>query len=251
MDVPAEGYGGWREAEIELSDAHTALVVMHAWECGTPDQFPGWHRCVEYIPRAQRICREVFPPLLEAVRKSGFKLFHVVGDGAYYKNYPGYLRALDIADPPANIGHVTPDPTLDKLREFKREHVFVGKHNEADVAAGFVRTDFSPEARPLGDEGIAENSEQLFALCREAGVNHIIYAGFAIDWCLLVSPGGMVDMSRRGIMCSVLRDAVTAVENKETARNELCKEIGLWRAALSFGFVFDSEELILALAKGE
>ena len=48
-------------------------------------------------------------------------------------------------------------------------------------------------------------------------------------------------------MCSALRQAVTAVENRETARAELCKEIALWRVALAFGFVFDVEDLVKAL----
>jgi nicotinamidase-related amidase len=249
LDVPGEGYGGWRETEIEISPQHSAVVVMHAWDTGTPEQYPGWHRCVEYIPRAQQICREVFPPLLQAVRKSPLKLFHVVSDGSYYKNLPGYRKALDLAGPPQPVESIESDPSLAQLREFKREHVFVGKHNEPDVSAGFADLDFAPEAKPIGDEGIAENSDQLFALCKEAGVNHLIYAGFAIDWCLLISPGGMVDMSRRGIMCSAVRDAVTAVENKETARDELCKQIALWRVALAFGFVFDVDNLIEALAR--
>ena len=105
-----------------------------------------------------------------------------------------------------------------------------------------------PQAWPEGEEGIAENSQQLAALCREAGVNHLIYAGFAINWCLLLSPGGMAEMSQRGVMCSALRQAVTAVENRETARNELCKEIALWRVALAFGFVFDVEDFVTAIA---
>lgn len=49
--------------------------------------------------------------------------------------------------------------------------------------------------------------------------------------CLQNSPGGMIDMARYGIMRSVLRDAVTAVENKETAEDELAKEIALWLIA--------------------
>lgn len=249
LDVPGEGYGGWQCGVIEIAPEHTAVVVMHAWETGTPDQYPGWYRCVEYIPRAQAISRDVFPPLLQAVRNSDLKLFHVVGGGDYYKHLPGYKRALELAGPTPEIERINSDPVLDALREFKREHVYVGKHNEADVSRGFAMIDFTPEARPVGDEGVAENAEQLFALCKEAGVNHLIYMGFAIDWCLLMSPGGMIDMSRRGIMCSAIRDATTAVENKETARNQLCKEIGLWRVALQFGFVFDSADLITTLQK--
>ncbi len=80
-------------------------------------------------------------------------------------------------------------------------------------------------------------------------MNHLLYAGFAINWCLLLSPGGMAEMQRYGLMCSAFRDAVTAVENRETARTELCKEIALWRVALAFGFVFTTTDFIAALAQ--
>lgn len=64
-----------------------------------------------------------------------------------------------------------------------------------------------------------------------------------------MSPGGMLDLSRRGIICSVFRQAVTAVENKESARVEAHKQEALWRIALAFGFVFDVADFMAALAK--
>ena len=67
LEVPGEGYGGWKSVEIDPGSA--ALVVMHAWDCGTLEQYPGWYRAVEYIPRSQEICRTVFPPLLGACRR--------------------------------------------------------------------------------------------------------------------------------------------------------------------------------------
>ncbi|MDD3926713.1 MAG: hypothetical protein PHT33_08655 [bacterium] len=248
LDVPAEGYGGWKKAEIEISTEHTALVVMHAWDSGTPEKYPGWYRSVEYLPRAAAIAARVFPELLSAVRASPFRLFHVVGGGDYYKDYPGYRIALDLAGPePGPMEAVQPDRVLERLRCFRTEHVHVGLHNLEDVKQGFAGTDFIPEARPVGNEGIAANERQLFALCREHDINHLVYTGFALNWCLLLSPGGMADMSKRGIMCSTIRQAVTAVENKETARQELCKEIGLWRVALAFGFVFDIDDFTAAI----
>ena len=57
-------------------------------------------------------------------------------------------------------------------------------------------------------------------------------------------------MSRRGVMCSAFRQAVTAVENKETARQELNKELALWRVALAFGFVFDVDDFVDGLKAG-
>ena len=248
LEVPAEGYAGWKEADLEISPDHTAVVVMHAWDCGTLEEYPGWFRAVEYIPRATEISRTIFPGLLSAMRASDLPLFHVVGGGEYYKDYPGYKHAVELSGPaPPSPEQVESDPVLDKLQGFRSDHVFVGPHNRADVERGFQKLDFLPEAKPQGNEGVAENGHQLFALCREAGVNHLIYAGFAINWCLLLSPGGMHEMSQRGVMCSALRQAVTAVENKESARHELCKEIGLWRVALAFGFVFDVDDFVAAL----
>lgn len=250
LDVPAEGYGGWKQAEIDISRKHTAVVVMHAWDCGSRDEFPGWHRAVEYIPRADGICRTVFPKLLGAVREAGFTLFHVVGGGGYYRECPGYKHAVEIAgqSPPAPE-RVEPDPVLERLQQFRSRNVFVGPHNAEDVGRGFKKIGFAPGAEPQGNEGVAENAEQLFALCKEAGVNHLVYAGFAVNWCLLMSPGGMLDMQKRGVMCSAFREAVTAVENKESARRELWKEEGLWRVALNFGFVFSVDDFATALKR--
>ena len=89
LDVPGEGYGGWQQTEIELAAEHTAVVVMHAWDTGTRQRFPGWHRAVEYIPRSVEISRTVFPGLLAAVRHSPLPLLHVVAGGDYYHRCPG------------------------------------------------------------------------------------------------------------------------------------------------------------------
>jgi hypothetical protein len=248
LEVPGEGYGGWKKTSLELDLRHTAVVVMHAWDAGTPEQFPGWYRCVEYIPRANAICATVFPKLLGGVRAAGVPLFHVVGGGNYYQHLPGYQRAKKLACPsPKPLEQIASDTSLARLREFRGANVFVGRHNEGDVNRGFARVGFPPEARPHGEEGVAENGDQLFGLCREAGVNHLIYAGFAINWCLLLSPGGMHDMTPRGVMCSAFRQATTAVENKHSARREWAKELGLWRVALAFGFVYDVDDFLAAL----
>ena len=248
LDVPAEGYGGWRKTEIEISLDHTAVAVMHAWDCGSIEEYPGVWRADGYLPRSNQICRTVFPRLLGAVRAAGMPLFHVVGGGEYYQDLPGYKRTVELAGPePAALETITPDELTQQLQQFRGERVWPGAHNQEDMERGRAIRGFPAEARPLEGEGIAENSHQLFALCRAAGVAHLIYAGFAIDWCLLLSPGGMLDMQRRGIMCSAFRQATTSVESKETARQELAKEVALWRVAVNFGFVFDVDDFIAVL----
>ncbi|MHA1368459.1 MAG: hypothetical protein ACTSWN_01290 [Promethearchaeota archaeon] len=250
LEVPAEGFNGWQKGEIPLDLDHTALVVMHSWDFGRMEDFPGWYNHVEYIPRAKSIQRDIFPPLLGAVRDSGMALFHVVGGGNYYKQYPGYKKAKHLAGrlksrlKPLSIKKYAVRSRLD---EFRRMHCISGVHNQEDINRAFSRIDFGVASRPLGDEGIAEDEYQLFALCKEFKIDHLIYVGFAINWCLLLSPGGMAEMSKFGLLCSTIRQATTAVENKETARGELCKEIALWRVAISFGFVFDLDDFINAL----
>src|SRR5947209_20544395 len=127
LEVPGEGYGGWKSAEIDPGSA--ALVVMHAWDCGTLEQYPGWYRAVEYIPRSQEICRTVFPPLLAACRETGFPVLHVVGGGNYQQGLPGYRHAVEIAGPTPGAPPCVPtDPALDALRRLRAENVHVGKH---------------------------------------------------------------------------------------------------------------------------
>lgn len=248
LDAPEEGFGGWKQAELEFARGHTAVAVMHAWDMGTREQFPGMWRSVPYLARSGRIAREVFPPLLKAVRAAGLPLFHVVGGRDYYSHLPGYQRAEKLAGPPPKApGRVTPDPVYEQLQAFRGAQVWRGRHNWEDSLRAQEQVDFYPEAQPEGDEGIANDSRQLLALCRHQGVNHLVYCGFAIDMCLLSSPGGMLDMQRHGVMCSALRQAVTAVENKETARTEQAKEIALWRVALLFGFVFDVPDFIASI----
>jgi hypothetical protein len=241
-DVPAEGYGGWKQADLPIRKETTALVVMHAWDTGTREQFPGWHRAVEYIPRANKILQEVFPPLLATVRDAGWTVFHVVGGGNYYQHLPGYSPPREAE---GGGRRATPDPDL--LR-FRAENVFVGRHNEADVRAGFAQLDFPDQARPLDSEGVAENGEQLAALASATGISHLVYVGFALNWCLLLSPGGMAEMSRLGYLCSTICEATTAVENAESAPTETAKALALWRVALAFGFVFDLTDFLEALS---
>lgn len=251
LPVPEQGFGGWKKETLPFSREHTALVVMHAWDAGQAyEDFPGWWRAVPYIPRSNEIVAKVFPDLLETVRASEWPVFHVVGGGDYYQDLPGYQRAKELADHAApSLPKVKGDPVRERLNAFRSEHVFYGQHNAADIDRGFAQIDFPEGARPVGDEGIAENGAQLYALCKEAGINHLVYCGFAINWCLLLSPGGMAEMQQYGCMCSAIRDATTAVESKESAPEEWAKEIALWRVALAFGFVFDSADIVNALGE--
>ncbi len=230
--TPRDG-NGWQQTHQDFSDDHTAIVVMHAWQPPGPDQHPGWQRAVPYLQEIGSILRTTFPPLLQAGRERGLPVLHVTG-----KVPPAQQPALSVPI----------EPTWQHLREFRRDHVFPGALNQADVSAGWESRDIAPEAQPLPGEVTAETSTDLHAACQSRGINHLIYVGFALNWCLLMSPGGMVDMKRYGYLCSTVAEATVAVENEATNDTRQEYHQALWRVAVEFGFVFHQSDLIAALS---
>jgi len=246
-EVPGEGYGGWQRQDLPLALDRTALVVMHAWDAGTPEKFPGWFRAVEYLPRSYEIAETVLPPVLAAVRRIGMPLVHVVAGVDYWSGQPGFLGGTP-DQPPVSDARAVSDPVHDQLRAHRTAAVFPGQHNRADIAAGQSQMGFHPSVVPVGDEPVAATSSDLIGWCSRNGVNHLIYTGFAINGCLWTSPGGMVDLSRQGYLCSTLRQATTAIENGESARTQAHKEYAMWAVALFHGFVYDTDDFTAALA---
>lgn len=247
LEHPGESFGGWKRTSIDVPKGKTALLSMHAWN--VTDDYPGWDRCIEYRPRSRNIMRTVFPPLFDAVRSAGVPLVHVAGCGKYHHQLPGYQAAVELAGRTTNQNApgARRDEFADAIDTLKASESFVGEHNQTDVGRGFANNDFAPETRPIDGEYVVENTSQLNAVCRHLDVWHLVYVGFAINWCLVHSSGGMADMKRLGYICSTIREAVTAVENKESARGERHKEYGLWWVAMNYGVVFDLEPFVNAI----
>lgn len=254
-DIPGRGYDGWTTRLLDVPLEKTALVSMHAWNPGLVGDIPagvnspyaGWFRFVEYLSRAVPITRTVFPPLLKAARDANMTVIHVGSTENYVGKYAGYQKAKTLAgeSPDRSEGAVA-DP-LRHQWQAERLAQMRGDENGEEIKAGQQFLDFPPQAMPQEGEPIVINSHQLNAVCREKGIWHLIYIGFAINWCLLASPGGMVDMSRMGYVCSTIRQATTAVENRETCTEEHAKAVALWRVSLMFGYVFDVDPFIGAL----
>ena len=256
-DVPGRGYTGWTTRMLDVPLAQTALVSMHVWNPGLDERIPsgpdspyaGWFRMVEYLSRAVGITRTVFPPLLGAARKAGMTVIHVGSSESYTDRFEEYRRIKALAGAPPEG---PPGAVVDVLKnqwQAERGQQMRGAHNMPDIQAGQKYLDFAPQAMPEPGEPVVINSHQLNAVCREQGIWHLVYVGFAINWCLLASPGGMVDMSRMGYVCSTIRQATSAVENRETCTDEWAKQVALWRVSLMFGYVFDLDPFLVALEK--
>lgn len=255
-DIPGRGYSGWTTRLLDVPIEKTALVCMHAWNPGLVDDIPagpdspyaGWFRMVEYIPRAMKISQEIFPPLFEAARGARMTLIHVGSQESYTERHEEYRRIREMAGPEPEMPPGAPDDPLKRQWQKERGNQMTGEHNQADIEAGFKLVDFPPQAMPEQGEPVVINSHQLNAFCRDKGIWNLIYVGFALNWCLLASPGGMIDMRRMGYVCSTIRQATTAVENRESCTDQAAKEIALWRVSLMFGYVFDLDPVLGALS---
>ena len=248
LEYPGEGYGGWKSEMLEIDTDHTAFVFFQNWDHGTREMYPGWYRAVEYIERENKIEAEVFPSYIKTLRDAGQKIYHVVGTRNHYSRLPGYQEtAMLTDDTPYPKERIERDETVKKLLRFRSKHVHPGEHNIEDIDKGFSRLDFPHATRPIAGEAIAANEYQLAALCRRDKVSHLIYAGFTINIGMLAASCGMINMGQYGIMCSVVKEGVTAVENKESARLELHKEESLWRTSYLYGFVYSVEDIKDAL----
>ncbi len=251
----ALGFKGWGDAvEVVAPAEETALVLMHVWNVGMTPELAwkpdgpagGVMRMAEWAARTAPMIREDIPPLLAAARKAKLSVIHVAASEHYANKYPGYARALEISgpEPPA----MPRAPRADEIKspdDFKDALVF-GPDFPNSFEYYWNRIDFPDEAKPLDSEPVVVTTHQLNSILRNLGVWQLIYCGFAINWCLWFSPGGMNDMSRLGYRCSCIREGVSAVENRASTRDEFNKEQALWRTSLMFGYVHGSQDFIRA-----
>ncbi|MCK5811913.1 MAG: hypothetical protein KAG94_03390 [Clostridiales bacterium] len=218
LQYPGEGYGGWQKKSLPINLEKTAIILMHIWDPLKIETYPGSYRAVEYLNRAQSIINNQLPQLLTLCRNNHIKIYHM---------------ADEQKTPITKLPIPTKDTVFKQLSSFKNNNVFPGKHNIDDI----IKKGRSP-LLINALEPIVYNGEQLHKQCLEDGINHLIYVGFAINWCLQFSPGNMNEMSSRGFICSTIKECITAVENKESAKIQGHKEYGLWITALKNGFVY-------------
>jgi hypothetical protein len=211
--VPAESTAGWTTGEVALSLAHTAVVVMHAW-----------HRFVEQDPLAvwwrftgapRTASCGTSSRRRQGVRRSGLPLFHVVGGGR--DDDFSTFRAIRCAGPRGGLAPGSPvaaDPVdddfgatlmLDLSGAARR-----GRHRGRVREAG-LRSDLLVRSTTKASPEDALDRRALPA----CGINHLIMP-VSRSAALVDVARRMVDMARHGVICSVLEDAVTAVENSKT-----------------------------------
>lgn len=252
-EAAAVGFHGWASEVRELDLSRTALALMHfpstgltpATEWGPDCPIPSALGTVEWVPRAMSVVTFRMPRLIESARAAGLQVAHVGVGGKPYTEGEIWERCLkEVGEPPpADSDVITGTPT------WKAQHTRDVFDLPRTDPPSIPSREFSLPSvfLPQGDDIIAQHAWQLHRLLQNRDIDHIIYTGWALNWCLWFSPCGMADMSRKGYMCSAVRGGCVAIENKESAVGEDNLEYALWKTSTMFGYVFELHELTHAL----
>lgn len=252
----AVGFRGWSSDTRELDLSRTCLALMHLPDTGLrpgtefgPDcPSPNELGTVEWVPRTMDVVTFRLPPLVAAARAAGLQVAHVGVYGGIYLQGPIWERCVkEAGDPPP------PDQDVivrdaERLARHTRD-VFDLPRPENPQAVLQPPADFAlpKELWPQGDDIIAQYPWQLHRLLKSRDIDHIVYCGWALNWCLWFAQCGMVDMDRKGYMCSAVRGGCVAIENAESTVGERNLEYAYWKTSTMFGYVFDLHELTVAL----
>lgn len=238
---------------------------------------------IEWIPRAMDVVTFRMPRLVAAARAAGLQVAHIGVSGGIYTQGPVWERCVQEAGPPPpeDKDRIEMDPRvaaqhLRDVFDLPRQKLTLppdyqemdkrirktiagrngkSRHTQAyavdfpqdEKAKASQRPALPPELLPQDNDIIAQHAWQLHRLLKNRNITHIIYSGWALNWCLWFSPCGMCDMHRKGYLCSAVRGGCVAIENAESAVGEKNLEYAYWKTSTMFGYIFDLHELTHAL----
>ena len=237
-----------REIEMVLPVHQTAMVLVDIWNV---------HFIESYVEREQRVVNDFILPAIQAAREAGLPIIHAPSPEVA-RLYPRAQSTLPgIAPSKLDDGPDWP-PEAFRLRH---QPSFNGADNPYYAYRGprsqppgidVHWKELAPELAMLPTVEVKESDDviatgaQLHHVLAERNVLHIIYAGFATNWCLLGRDYGIRRMASRGYNIIALRDCTTGVEFPDTVDNLFVTEIGVREIEQQFGFTASNPDFVSA-----
>lgn len=225
-----------RQIDMALPAAATALVLVDMWNI---------HFIESWLERAVEVTRESVVPVLDAARDAGLAIVHAPS-APVAANYPQLLR------------HRRPEPTPPDdwpPAEFRRRSgdyaAFRGpRHQPPGIAVHWDemkdQLGMSSAIDVRDQDFVIATGQQLHDLARESHILHLIYAGFATNWCILNRDCGMRAMAGRAYNLILLRESTTGVEFPDTLDGLVATEMAIREVEVQLGFSASNADFILA-----
>ena len=215
-----------REIPMVLPIDRTALVLVDVWNI---------HFIESWVERARQVTVDAIVPILNTAREVGLTIVHAP--------CPEVARQF-----PQLNRHAPPDPVKPAdwpPVEFRRragEYAAYRGPRSQPPGIGIHWDEMAPHlgmspAIEVQDEDyLIATGQQLHDLLEEQGILHLIYAGFATNWCILGRDYGIVAMSRRGYGIVLLREATMGVEFPDTLDTNFATELAIREVEQKYGF---------------
>lgn len=216
-----------REIPMSLPVDQTALVLVDLWND---------HFIESWIERAGNVLKDSVLPAIEAARRAGLTIIH----GPCPEVAAQYEQVKQHTPPTPGQESDWPPP------EFKRRegdyYTYRGPRQQypgiRDIAEERRMSDLV-EVRD--DDIVIATGQQLHDYLKSAGILHLIYAGFATNWCVINRDYGVKDMRGRGYNVLLLRDATTGVEFPDTLDQLFATELSIREVEQKYGFSISNE----------
>ena len=225
-----------REITMPLPVEQTAFVLVDVWNV---------HFIESWIERAKDVTVNAIVPSLNAAREAGLTIVH-----APCPEVAGQFPQLDRHTPPEVQS--PPDWPPPEFRSRTGEYAAYRGPRSQPPSIGIHwdslsdKLGMSPAIEVQDDDFVIATGEQLHQLAKERGILHLIYVGFATNWCVVGRDYGIRAMNRRGYNIVLLRDATTGVEFPDTLDQLFTTEITIREVEQQYGFTASNEDFFEA-----
>ena len=215
-----------REFEMPLPIDETALVLVDLWNV---------HFIESWIERAKQVTVDCVVPVIDAARKTGVTIVHAPSPSVAAQ-YPQLERhnppqpSTPNTWPPSEFRSRSGDYNIYRGPRSQPPGIGIHWNKLASQLSMSAAIDIKE------DEFVIATGQQLHELMEERGILHLLYAGFATNWCVLGRDYGIRSMSRYGYNIILLRDATTGVEFPDTYENLFTTEIAIREVEQQYGF---------------
>ena len=220
-----------REVDMRLAVDETALVLVDLWDN---------HFIESWLERAERVTKEAVVPVIEAARSAGLTIVHAPSPSVAVQ-FPQLERhALAEPEPEADW---PPAAFRQRAGDYA---AYRGPRAQPPGIPGIDGLGMSPAIEVKDEDFVLATGLQLHDLCRDRGVLHLVYAGFATNWCILNRDYGMRAMARRGYNLVLLREATMGVEFPDTLDGFKATEGAVREAEQQLGFSASNRDFLTA-----
>ena len=223
-----------REIPFVLPIKQTALVLVDLWNL---------HHIEGWIDRANSITKRIILPVTENARSAGITVVHApspeVVQNQNYAHYHGH------SVPPQKVDAKWPP---EKFKSRKGEYAVFENPREQPPGLDFRWRELKSQLgmshlmKVHETDFVVATGQQLHDLCEEKELLHLIYAGFATNWCILHRDYGIIQMSNRGYNCILIRDATEGIEFPDTLDKKWATEIAIREVEQRYGFTMLSKD---------